>query len=326
MEVKHHLTMSTYTFAPDVFTLRNAQNWGIDISKKRITSFLSKIDGIDVDNPTFEENKCYVWNAAGSNYSKKGSKHGVFRINKGQGRDSLLASSRVMYILTYGIPTDIVDRMAACPCGKKGRDGTAKSYGSCCRPMVLHKCKDITGKDHDGKCMNPLHLYLGIAAENQHDIRHHGTGKGGIFKGETAYQAKMTNDQARAVWADIQGKTDTLKNIALKHGVSYSTVKDMNRGKAWNDITGKDKSKFNKQRIKRDEEKYQESKKRKRDDEDQQPAKKRKLTADDVKAIYTELKNGGKRTDVAKKFNIPRSRVVDIHLKKTWKLITDQLD
>jgi hypothetical protein len=203
---------------------------------------------------TFDSDTCCLWKGSVRPKNQKGVQHGIFPI-EGQ----TIAPHRLMYIICFGLPIDITDPKNLCPCGAQGRKKLPKTYGSCCRQMVLHKCKEITGKDHDGACVNPLHLKLGTAAENQHDIRVHSTGKGGVKPGETAYQAKMTDNVAKEIRNAIQEKNTTLKEVAIRFGVSYNMVKDMSSGKSWNSISGLTKKKeYNKKRIDRAETIYQE--------------------------------------------------------------------
>jgi len=196
-------------------TLRQAMLWNIE--PQRLFDYLRKIADIDLSHPTFQKNKCYLWTGAVRDEIQKGSQHGVFKINENQN----MHAHRIMYILVYGIPVDIVGMTEPCPCGAiSSRTKQRKIYKSCCRPEVRHICKDITGCDFDGRCVNPLHMLIGTREENQHDIHRHDTDAGGVFPGETHPNTKLKNEIVVRIWEDMKAQKLTLKDIAKKFNVS----------------------------------------------------------------------------------------------------------
>jgi hypothetical protein len=323
--------------------VQNAHNHHITLTEEVYQNFFSKIEEIDADDPSFVQNKCYLWTGAKRQTAQqKGNQHGQFNC----GNQKTVLAHRFMHILTGELKYDDGDRDAPCPCH------SGKKYGYCCRPQVNHKCKEITGEDHNGACVNPFHLALGTAAENQHDIRIHGTAKGGYAPGAAAHQATMSDEKAAEVWADIQGKEITLKAVAAKHGISENIVKDMSRGKTWNIITGLPKEKFNNQRKTRDENKYQATLNRKRKEPDTSvigvsdgvhdvavntasvlnienglppPKTRRKMTDETALSILTKGKNLNEMTLnkacnlLGKEFNVHPASVRDLLTGKTYK-------
>lgn len=246
------------------------KNFGINMTEDKFNSFLSLIDGIDMKDATFHKHKCYLWKGPSSK-KKKGSNHAHV---KGFGEKG----HRLMGIMVYDIPKDLVKPKQPCPCGETNKFGKVKTYMKCCRTLVRHVCKEINGEDHDGLCLNPLHLRLGTTEENQHDIRVHNTGRGGVFLGEKSYQAKMTDVKAAQVWEEIKLKNHKeLKEIAKKFEISYSCVKVMSCGKSWNHITKLPKY-SNEKRKQRDELKYQKKMQTKKNAHDIHPNKVQKLT------------------------------------------------
>lgn len=99
-------------------------------------------------------------------------------------------------------------------------------------------------------------MTLGSKVENQHDIRTHQTGRGKVQTGETHPNAKLTDAAVRTLWEDLKNKTQPLKDLAAKHGVSLHTLKDINRGRTWTHITGKNAQHHYKIRHARQEEVY----------------------------------------------------------------------
>lgn len=247
------------SFSLSAEMVARANLWGINLTPDVFKNFITKIDGLDEKVPVFEHARCHLWTAAHrTGPTVKGNCHGTFNCGDGE----LITAHRFSYILAYGIPSDAVHRNDPCPCGEKNKDGTPKRYQSCCRAQILHMCTTITGEDHNGQCVNPLHMKLGFALENQEHIRRDGTGRGGVFRGETAYQSTLTDEKAALIWNAIcETKTQSKKNrksfdvLALQFGCTVNVLKDMSRGKTWNHITGLDKSIHNKKRIDRDQKK-----------------------------------------------------------------------
>ena len=249
------------SFSLSAEMVARANLWGINLTPEIFKNFITKIDGLDEKVPVFEHYRCYLWTAAHrTGPSVKGNCHGTFNCGDGE----LINAHRLSYILAYGIPSDAVNRTDPCPCGEKNKDGTSKRYQSCCRSQILHMCTTITGQDHDGQCVNPLHMKLGFALENQEHIRRDGTGRGGVSVGENSSHTSLTNNKVRQVWVAIcQNKLlpkedrETYKTLADLLSVSEGLVKDMAGGKRWNVITGLDKTRHNRKRIARDQKKTQ---------------------------------------------------------------------
>jgi hypothetical protein len=310
--------MNTYDFTFSSTMTNNAALWNITFDMKKYINLIQNIKFDDMKYPVFYNTKCYPWTG-------KVDKSGRYA------KFGCIGAHRLMKILTSVVPQDLTLPKNPCPCGETNKNGNVKKYGSCCRSQVRHMCKTITGENHYGLCVNPLHLQLGIPQENQNDIRQHGTGKGGVYKGQNAPQTNLTDNQVREVWKEIQKMKEnkiTLKEIAIKHGFSNSCVKDIKRGKAWNHITGLSKDKYNKRRIEIDEVRHQEkmiTKKRMREDEKSniQPAKKtQKLTSDNVRDILKELKQNIKPRVLANKYKVSQTTIRDIKSGRTHSAIS----
>lgn len=234
------------------------RKWELNVNNAVLQRFVQKIDGFFLDTPYFDVDRCYLWTGAGrkpiEGLSHKGRQHGTFNCNQ-----TLIPAHRLIYILTYGIPNDVVHKSDPCPCGSE------KVYKSCCRFEVRHQCITITNEDHNGLCVNPLHLKLGDHSANQHDIRIDGTGKGKISAGEKHHKCSITEEIARNIWSDLQTGIPQ-KTIQEKHSLpTKNIVKDISRGKTWTHITGKNRDKHNKLTHKRNEQKYRaECRRRKR--------------------------------------------------------------
>ncbi len=244
--------METYRLVPlfDKFEIHGITFTQIDYEK-----FISRINGIEkVNDVVFSRDCCYLWKPHGRTVPVKGGNHGTFKTSLG----ALIPAHRVMYILYKGIPEDLVGHDDLCPCESGHR------YQSCCHPEVTHQCVKITGKDSDGRCVNPLHLELGNRKSNQHDIRVHGTGRGKIHKGNDHPCVSITEEKAREIWKDkLTGMP--LKRVAELHEVKHSFVKDMSCGRTWNDITGIPNTKRIENVKKQKEKKYNKELQRKQD-------------------------------------------------------------
>ena len=91
---------------------------------------------------------------------------------------------------------------------------------------MCHKC-DVRN------CVNPHHLFIGTAAENNHDMAI--KGRAAKRKGEKHPESKLTDV------AVIDILTSTLTQIALakKYGVGRTTIHRVKYGESWNHIDRK---------------------------------------------------------------------------------------
>lgn len=308
---------------------------GVIMSEKKVCNFMSNVPGYDTSTKSilFTRNQCNVWSGTQRRNSNqvgkfiKGGNHGIFG---SQG------AHRLMYAFVHGFPPDVsgLKDNDICTCGDLGgRSHKPKKYRWCCKKIVLHKCKEINGEDHDGLCVNPLHLSLGIYAENQHDIRVHGTGRGGIKIGGSAPQASISDETGVQVWKEIKenrlkSKTDktrlTQVEIAKKFNVNKNLIKDMVRGKAWGHITGYDKQPYNDQRIARDDMKFH-SKMAKRNGTNTQLTVSRlirpQISNIDAQHIFDDHKIGISKSNIMTKYNVSYRQCLDIIAGRTFKQI-----
>ena len=76
-------------------------------------------------------------------------------------------------------------------------------------------------------CVNPEHLWLGTVKENQQDKWE--KGRGNTWRGEQLPQAKLTEDQAKAVMLDPR----PYSRIAADYGVTSRTISDIKTKRSW---------------------------------------------------------------------------------------------
>jgi hypothetical protein len=93
--------------------------------------------------------------------------------------------------------------------------------------FVCHKCDVPT-------CINPAHLWLGPPAANTADMWAKGRGRSRASKGRANGQAKLTDDQVRA----IRAAAGTQKVIAAQYGVNQTRVSQIRLGKSWSHVDG----------------------------------------------------------------------------------------
>jgi hypothetical protein len=86
--------------------------------------------------------------------------------------------------------------------------------------VVCHSCDNR-------RCVNPAHLWLGTQEENQLDKI--GKGRHITVRGEAHPEAKLTEDQVRAILADARTHTE----IAYDYGIKASTVSSIKTRKSW---------------------------------------------------------------------------------------------
>lgn len=95
--------------------------------------------------------------------------------------------------------------------------------------FVLHRC-DIR------PCVNPAHLFLGTQADNLRDAGHKGRIPGSRLKGATNPNAKLTDDDVRAIRAGRE-QGATLLTLAHQFHVSRSAICDITRRNVWKHVT-----------------------------------------------------------------------------------------
>ena len=89
---------------------------------------------------------------------------------------------------------------------------------------VCHRCDNP-------RCVNPAHLFIGTAIDNNRDRDAKGRGGGRKIRGENHPGAKLTREQV----AEIRASAESSRRVAKKYGVSFSMVCMIRRGDAWND-------------------------------------------------------------------------------------------
>jgi hypothetical protein len=121
--------------------------------------------------------------------------------------------------------------------GKMSRAHRA-GYELMCEPIpegmiACHKCDTPA-------CVNPAHIFIGTVKDNAQDAIKKGRLKGGkgSAPAENHPRAKLTNAQARAIYALRSDKSRTQKQIGKEFGVSASTVRLIQIGKHWPTATG----------------------------------------------------------------------------------------
>jgi len=87
---------------------------------------------------------------------------------------------------------------------------------------VLHTC------DHPS-CVNPNHLFVGSRADNNADAAE----KGHQSRGESRWNAKLTEQKVRKIWTLVGQGTLTQQAIGEKYGVNQSTVSYIKTRRSW---------------------------------------------------------------------------------------------
>lgn len=86
---------------------------------------------------------------------------------------------------------------------------------------VCHSCDNVL-------CVNPAHLFLGTAKDNQQDSK----AKGRNCAGERNGRALVTPEIVKAIREEV----GTLANIGAKYGIAISTVSDIRKHRTWQHI------------------------------------------------------------------------------------------
>lgn len=92
-------------------------------------------------------------------------------------------------------------------------------------PPDMHVCHSCDNR----ACINPEHLFLGTAEDNNRDMQ----AKGRDAVGERNGAAKLTNEQV----AIIRNSPDTNTELSHKLGVSRTTVRDARVYRTWRHVS-----------------------------------------------------------------------------------------
>src|ERR1035437_6715995 len=106
--------------------------------------------------------------------------------------------------------------------------------------LVLHHCDNR-------RCCNPDHLFVGTQADNLADMRAKGrqkyTGAKNPRRGSSHHEAKLTDDQVRAIRAEYRPNNyrrprgtvspGSFSELATRFGVSPQTIEVIVRRKGW---------------------------------------------------------------------------------------------
>ena len=90
---------------------------------------------------------------------------------------------------------------------------------------VCHRC-DTPG------CVNPDHLFLGTQAQNLADMRRKGRSRMPLVVGSANANAKITEDDVRAIRADPRNHT----HVARDYGLTKQAVSMMRSRKTWRHV------------------------------------------------------------------------------------------
>lgn len=91
---------------------------------------------------------------------------------------------------------------------------------------ICHSCDNPS-------CVNPKHLFLATQAENLRDMWAKSRGKNNTRRGESCNKAKLTADQAIAVFKSIK----STRSIAKEFGISRTAVQYIKTRKNWAHVT-----------------------------------------------------------------------------------------
>ncbi len=91
--------------------------------------------------------------------------------------------------------------------------------------LVLHKCDNP-------KCVNPSHLFLGTQQDNMTDMWEKGRARPGVSRGSKHGCAKLNE----AIVAEIRASSERATDMALRYGVSITTICDIRKRKIWKHI------------------------------------------------------------------------------------------
>lgn len=95
---------------------------------------------------------------------------------------------------------------------------------------VLHRCDTPA-------CVNPTHLFLGTQLDNMQDAAQKGRVRVPCLRGNDHPNAKLTADQARAIYLRSRDGGETSRQIANDYGVSRDTVLSIGSRRGWRHTT-----------------------------------------------------------------------------------------
>lgn len=84
-------------------------------------------------------------------------------------------------------------------------------------------------------CVNPAHLFLGTAADNNRDRHAKGRSRGLFVNGSEHPRAKLTDGDVRTM-RTLHADGQLPREIAVRFGVSRAQVAKIVTGKAWNHV------------------------------------------------------------------------------------------
>ncbi len=103
------------------------------------------------------------------------------------------------------------------------RESWRRTFSDPGKLWVLHKCDTPS-------CVNPDHLFLGTAADNNRDRK--SKNRSARLNGEANGMTPLTNDLVDAIRTDRREQ----RLIAAEHGVNQSTIQRIKARKTWSHV------------------------------------------------------------------------------------------
>lgn len=140
---------------------------------------------------------CWKWRGSTGNHG-----YGLVSMGRSGNTARLETAHRISWTLAYGPPLG--------------------------RQHVLHKCGN---RD----CCNPLHMYIGVDADNVRDKVEAGNAKGG--RGERHWKARLSESDVCSI-RERRAAGELGTELARIFGVSTSTIYALTNGKTWGHVGG----------------------------------------------------------------------------------------